>query len=121
VDLVVAPRRYVLDTILATAAARAGAQLRLGVTVTGVRQDGHGRVVDVVGQDRRGTQVALEARHVVGADGLGSQVARLVGAVISDARPAEGAAQYAYHVGIPWSGFEFFVAPPLVRWRVPHP
>jgi 2-polyprenyl-6-methoxyphenol hydroxylase-like FAD-dependent oxidoreductase len=30
VDLVVAPRRYVLDTILATAAARAGAQLRLG-------------------------------------------------------------------------------------------
>jgi flavin-dependent dehydrogenase len=36
VDLLVAPRRYVLDTILATAAEHAGAQLRLGVTVTGV-------------------------------------------------------------------------------------
>ncbi|HZD71824.1 MAG TPA: FAD-dependent monooxygenase, partial [Actinomycetes bacterium] len=40
VDLVVAPRRYVLDTILATAAERAGADLRPGVTVTGVRRDG---------------------------------------------------------------------------------
>jgi hypothetical protein len=34
VDLVVAPRRYVLDTITAAAAGRAGAGVRLGVPVT---------------------------------------------------------------------------------------
>jgi flavin-dependent dehydrogenase len=110
VDLVVAPRRYALDTLLAGAAAHAGAQLRLGVTVTGVQRDGHGRVVGVTGHDRAGTPVQLGARHVIGADGLGSRVARLVGAAINQARPAGGAAQYAYYEGIPWAGFEFFVA-----------
>jgi len=110
VDLVVAPRRYVLDTILATAAARAGAQLRLGVTVTGVQRDGHGRVVGVHGHDRAAASIELSARYVVGADGLGSRVARLVGAAINQARLADGAAQYAYYEGVPWAGFEFFVA-----------
>jgi flavin-dependent dehydrogenase len=54
VDLVVAPRRYLLDTILACAALRAGADVRDGVTVTGVRRDGRGRVVGVNGHDRAG-------------------------------------------------------------------
>jgi flavin-dependent dehydrogenase len=111
VDLVVAPRRYVLDTILAGAAERAGAQVRAGVTVTGVRRDGRGRVTGVCGHDRAGAPVELAARWVVGADGLGSRVARSVGAAITEARLAGGAAQYAYYQGIPWTGFEFFVAP----------
>jgi flavin-dependent dehydrogenase len=111
VDLVVAPRRYVLDTILAAAAARAGAEVRSGVTVTGVRRDAHGRVVGVDGHDRAGAPVELDARHVVGADGLGSRVARSVGAAINELRLADGAAQYAYYQGIPWTGLEFFVAP----------
>jgi flavin-dependent dehydrogenase len=111
VDLVVAPRRYLLDTILAGAAQRAGAEVRDGVTVTGVRRDGRGRVTGVDGHDRAGAPVELEARWVVGADGLGSRVARSVGAAINEFRPADGAAQYAYYEGIPWTGFEFFVAP----------
>jgi 2-polyprenyl-6-methoxyphenol hydroxylase-like FAD-dependent oxidoreductase len=111
VDLVVAPRRYLLDTILACAALRAGAEVRDGVTVTGVRRDGSGRVTGVYGHDRGGAPVELAARFVVGADGLGSRVARSVGAAINELRPADGAAQYAYYEGIPWTGFEFFVAP----------
>ena len=110
VDCVVAPRRYVLDTILATAAERAGAQLRLGVTVTGVQRDGHGRVVGVTGHDRAGAPIEIGARYVIGADGLGSRVARSVGAAINQVRLADGAAQYTYYAGIPWSGIEFFVA-----------
>jgi flavin-dependent dehydrogenase len=110
VDLVVAPRRYVLDTILASAAQRAGAQLRLGVTVTGVRRDGRGRVVGVDGHDRTGAPVELGARWVVGADGLRSRVARSVGAAINETGRAGGAAQYAYYAGVPWDGIEFFVA-----------
>jgi flavin-dependent dehydrogenase len=110
VDLLVAPRRYVLDTILVAAAERAGAQLRAGVTVTGVQRDGAGRVLGVSGQDRAGAPITLGARWVVGADGLRSRVAGLVGAAVNQAGPAGGAAQYAYYAGIPWSGIEFFVA-----------
>jgi flavin-dependent dehydrogenase len=110
VDLLVAPRRYVLDTLLATAAERAGAEVRTGVTVTGVQRDGHGRVIGVTGHDHTGTPVELGAGWVIGADGLRSRVAGLVDATINEAGPAGGAAQYAYYEGIPWSGIEFFVA-----------
>jgi flavin-dependent dehydrogenase len=111
VDLVVAPRRYALDTLLATAAQRAGAQVRPGVTVTGVSRNGRGRVVGVHGHDRAGAPVELGARWVIGADGLRSRVARSVGAPLTQAGPAGGAAQYAYYAGVPWDGIEFFVAP----------
>ena len=110
VDFLVAPRRYVLDTILATAAERAGADVRPGVTVTGVERDGRGRVVGVFGHDRAGARIELGARHVIGADGLGSRVAGLVGAAVNEVRPAGGAAQYAYYAGSRWAGIEFFVA-----------
>ena len=90
---------------------RAGAEVRAGVTVTGVRRDGSGRVVGVSGHDRAGAPVELDAHWVVGADGLRSRVAELVGAPFTEVRPANGAAQYAYYEGIPWNGFEFFVAP----------
>src|SRR5215471_14099115 len=110
VDLVVAPRRYVLDAILAAAARRAGAGLRTGVTVTGLRRDRHGQVTGVYGQDRGGAPVDIGARYVIGADGLRSRVALSVGAAISQAREAGGAAQYAYYTGIPWAGMELYVA-----------
>jgi flavin-dependent dehydrogenase len=110
VDFLVAPRRYVLDTILATAAEHAGAEVRPGVTVTGVQRDEHGRVVGVSGRDRAGAGVELGARFVVGADGLGSRVAELVGAAINEVGRAGGATQYAYYTGGRWVGFEFFVA-----------
>jgi len=47
---------------------------------------------------------------VIGADGLGSRVARSVDAPIDQVRPAGGATQYAYHDGLPWPGIELFVA-----------
>jgi flavin-dependent dehydrogenase len=108
-DFVVAPRRYVLDTIIATAAERAGADVRPGVTVTGVRRDGRGRAVGVYGHDRAGAPIDVSARYVVGADGLQSRVARCVGAAVSEGRQANGATQYAYYAGIPWTGNEFFI------------
>jgi flavin-dependent dehydrogenase len=110
VDFVVAPRRYVLDTIIAATAGRAGADVRLGVTVTGVQRDGRGRVTGIYGHDRAGAAVDLGGRYVIGADGLSSRVARSVGASITQVRPVGGAAQYAYYAGIPWAGMELFVA-----------
>jgi len=109
IDFVVAPRRYMLDAIVANAAERAGADVRPGVTVTGVRRDRRGRAVGVYGHDHAGAPIDIGARYVIGADGLQSRVARSVGAAISEVRPADGATQYAYYAGIPWTGNEFFV------------
>jgi len=110
VDLLVAPRRYILDTLVAQAAAEAGADVRFGVTVEGVHLDDAGRAVGVYGHDRTGAAVDVAARFVVGADGLGSRVARAVGADIIEDRGAPGAAQYAYFAGLPWPGIELIAA-----------
>jgi 2-polyprenyl-6-methoxyphenol hydroxylase-like FAD-dependent oxidoreductase len=109
VDLLVAPRRRVLDTILADAAQTAGAGVRFGATVTGLRIDG-GRVVGVTARDAAQTAFTLDARFVVGADGLRSRVARSVGASIDVAGHSDGATHYAYYAGPAWQGLEFFVA-----------
>jgi 2-polyprenyl-6-methoxyphenol hydroxylase-like FAD-dependent oxidoreductase len=110
VDLLVAPRRYLLDTIVAEAAARAGVQVRQGVTVTGVRIDDAGRAVGVYGHDHTGAELDIAARFVVGADGLGSRVARSVGAEVVEDRGRYGAVQYAYFAGLPWDGIELHAA-----------
>jgi flavin-dependent dehydrogenase len=110
VDHLIAPRRHVLDPLIADAAAAAGADVRFGVTVTGVRQDDDGRVTGVCARDAAGDEFEIDARVVVGADGLRSRVARSVGAPLVDVRPATGAAHYAYYAGLPWDGIEFFVS-----------
>ena len=109
VDLLVAPRRDALDTIVARAAKDAGAAVILGATVVGVRRDAWGRVVGVNARGIDGSMAEIEAEVVVGADGLRSQVARSVAATIVEARPAGSATYYAYFGGVPWSGIEFFV------------
>jgi 2-polyprenyl-6-methoxyphenol hydroxylase-like FAD-dependent oxidoreductase len=110
VDFLVAPRRYILDTILAEAAAQAGAQLRMGVSVTNVRHDSAGRTSGVRGRDASGAPIAINARFVVGADGLASRVARVVGAGVTERHRDGGAVQYAYYAGLPWRGIELTAA-----------
>jgi len=78
--------------------------------VTGVRLDDAGRAVGVYGQDHAGADVEIGARFVVGADGLGSRVARSVGAEVVEYRGDAGAVQYAYFAGVPWDGIELHVA-----------
>src|SRR4051812_10947089 len=97
IDLLVNPRRYVLDTILLEAAARAGAEVRTGVTVADVVRDDTGRVIGVTGHDDDRDAVTLRGRIVVGADGLGSRIACAVGAPIIDRRHDRGSVRYAYY------------------------
>lgn len=67
-------RRRVLDSVLLDAATAAGAEIRTRTTVTGLLHE-HGRVAGVLTAEG-----AVRARLVVGADGVRSTVARLVGA-----------------------------------------
>ena len=108
VDLLVAPRRSVLDALLVEEAQRAGARLMTGVRVDFVRRDATGRVNGVLGSSDDG-RVNFRSRFVVGADGLRSRVARLVGAPYTEVRRAgSGAAHYAYFAG-DWPAMEYYL------------
>lgn len=96
VDLLVAPRRRVLDDLLVSAAVAAGARLVTGATVTGVRRNDHGRVTGVWVRDGAGVTYPIGSRLVVGADGVGSRVARYVGAETRESYEPSGACFYAY-------------------------
>jgi 2-polyprenyl-6-methoxyphenol hydroxylase-like FAD-dependent oxidoreductase len=110
VDLLVAPRRYILDTIVAEAAVRAGVHLRQGIAVRGVCLDDTGRATGVYGRDRDGDPIAIRGRVIVGADGLASTVARGVGAEVIEDRGRGGAVRYTYYDGPAWNGIELFIA-----------
>jgi len=67
-------------------------------------------VVGVDGHDRAGNSIGMDARFVVGADGLTSMVARRVGAEVVEERGRGGAVRYAYYDRVPWQGIELIVA-----------
>lgn len=90
-------RRPLLDPILAEAAADAGADVRMGTTVTGLVEE-RGRVAGVR-VARNGSESTLRARLVVGADGRNSTVARLVGARKYALTPNERFAYWAFFEG----------------------
>lgn len=110
VDAYYAPRRTVLDSVLLEEAMAAGARFLTGVSVSGVIRDGTGRVTGIVGR-MAGTERQIRARHVVGADGTRSHIARAVEArVLREHLPANSVV-YGYFEGIDAPGYDFrFVA-----------
>lgn len=111
VDLLLAPRRYVLDALLTDAARDAGADVRAGLTAIGVLRDANGRVSGVTTRDGRGRTRELTARWVIGADGLHSSIAKFVGATTVASFSSDAALFYLYVASPDWSGFEFHLAP----------
>ncbi len=107
-----APRRTVLDRVLADAAIAAGADVRFGVTVTGLLRDDTGRVTGVAGNDADDRRLFASAPLTVGADGIRSLVAREAGApVIRTARSNGTAVLYGYWDDLPVDGYEWLYAP----------
>ena len=114
VDHLVAPRRQHLDAVLQDAAVQAGATLRTGVTVTGVRRRGAGRVVGIDGRGPGGEPVTVEADLVIGADGVRSRMAGWLGAEVLQSSPSGTGTFYTYVAGVPLEtdapAYEFHVA-----------
>jgi flavin-dependent dehydrogenase len=98
-----APRRTILDKLLLDAASDAGAEVREGFDVEGlVIEDGVVR--GLRGRTGSGPTVTARARIVVGADGVGSSIARSVGAASYREGPALEALYLAYWEGYPHDG-----------------
>ena len=116
VDALYAPRRTVLDPILVDAAARAGAEVRYGVTVSGVRRNYKGRVTGVVGRDEKGQGIHFDAGLVIGADGMRSTIAQRVGAPVVRSGTGATAFVYGYWRDLETTGLRV-VLPPRRRER----
>lgn len=102
------PRRIVLDKLLVDAARAAGAEVREATLVREVIRDGD-RVVGVRAVDASGETIEARASLVIGADGLNSSVAGMVGAAMARSHPSLTCGFYAYWSGVPVDGVEFFL------------
>jgi len=112
VNTAFAPRRIVLDPLLADAAVEAGAELRDGFSVQELLWD-NGTVVGIRGRHKE--KVYEErARIVVGADGMFSAVARAVQAPEYRSSPALEGSWYAYWSGVPMKGWHLWLRPERV-------
>lgn len=112
-----APRRYVLDTILAEAAARSGADFRDGCSVVELLVTDE-RVTGVRYRTRGGAAVVAPARVVIGADGMRSTVARLANATEYAVHPRMTCAYYTYWEDVS-AGFELYGSPLGTAGAVP--
>jgi 2-polyprenyl-6-methoxyphenol hydroxylase-like FAD-dependent oxidoreductase len=87
-------RRFTLDALLVGTAEAAGADVRTGVKVVGLRTEGE----RIVGVDTE--QGPIQARLVIGADGRQSTVAAAVGAREYLVTPGSRMAAWAYFEGV---------------------
>src|SRR5262249_60858338 len=95
VEALYAPRRRILDAILADAARNAGVDVRFGASVSDLRRDRAGRVTGITGR-AGGARLEASADLVVGADGRRSTVAWCVGARAAPVAPASSVLIYRY-------------------------
>ena len=111
VDVLYAPRRTVLDAVLADAAAASGAEIVYGHSVVDLLRSPDGRVrgARIAGPDRLRIEVAADL--VIGADGLRSSVATLAGAGFDYAATHQTAVVYGYRKNLGFAGFNWHYAP----------
>ncbi|MBZ0271915.1 FAD-dependent monooxygenase [bacterium] len=104
-----APRRTVLDKLLADAATESGAEVREGFTVEEILMDGD-RVTGIRGHGKGEESVVENARVVIGADGRYSLVARAVQPEQYHEKEPILAGYYAFWSGLPMNGrFETYI------------
>lgn len=106
-----APRRTVLDPILADAASEAGAHVRFGLAVRDLVWDGDGRVRGAWLDGPDHFSRAISADLVVGADGIHSRVARLVEAPMEHKASHSTASIYGYWNASGRTGYRWYFRP----------
>ncbi|MBL8701240.1 MAG: NAD(P)/FAD-dependent oxidoreductase [Alphaproteobacteria bacterium] len=106
VDALYAPRRTILDSVLVDAACEAGVEIRHHHSLAALVRDGE-RVRGAVIMDERQQPLRIEAGLVVGADGVGSTVARLVDAPMTRQAAHTSSVLYGYWSGLAAQGYHW--------------
>ncbi len=119
VDALYAPRRTVLDSMLVDAASEAGATIWHGYALVDLVRRGDGRVCGGVVLDPAGKAIQIEADLVVGADGIGSSVARLAEAQTMRKARHSTAVVFGYFPGIRSSGYHWYFRPRCSAGAIP--
>ena len=119
VDALYAPRRDLLDRLLVDAANAAGADIVHGVRLKAVERSGNGRVTGAILEDQDGRTHHVSSRIVVGADGLRSTLARLVGAPAYRVGQSASATIYGHWTGLDVDGYGWYFVPGFTAAAIP--
>jgi menaquinone-9 beta-reductase len=119
VNALFAPRRTLLDPILVDAARHAGAEVHHGVSVVDLLRAPGGRVRGVVVRHAAGETEEIRADVVIGADGLSSTVARLVGAPVERVGRFGSAVVYGYFADPGFEGYHWYYRPRIAAGLIP--
>lgn len=114
-----APRRAVLDQILAQTAVAAGAELRDQFVVEAFLGEGD-RITGIKGRDlRTGRRFSEYGQIVIGADGRNSGLARAVRAPVYEAVPSVSCYYFSYWHGVPNTALEVHVGRQQIIFAFP--
>jgi 2-polyprenyl-6-methoxyphenol hydroxylase-like FAD-dependent oxidoreductase len=117
IDALYAPRRTVLDPLIASAATESGADVRYRTRLTGlIHRGGRPRGIRTCANGRCED---LLADLVIGADGVHSTVARLVGAQVEHRGTHAMAVTYGYWSGLAVCGYEWIFRPDACAGAIP--
>jgi 2-polyprenyl-6-methoxyphenol hydroxylase-like FAD-dependent oxidoreductase len=119
VDALYAPRRTVLDSLLVDAAREAGAQVEYGVRLVNLLRSEDGRVTGVVVKNHDGREIRVRANLVIGADGIRSSVARLVGSELRRSGRHASGVVFGYFSGFDIDGFHWYYRPGVSGGAIP--
>jgi flavin-dependent dehydrogenase len=119
VDALFAPRRTILDPIIADAAQACGAELRYGLTVKALQRDSTGRVTGITGHDHLGRPVWAHAPITVGADGMSSPVAHRADAATVHSGTSASVVYYGYWADLDTDGYEWYFRPGAGAGAIP--
>ncbi len=103
-----APRRTVLDLALLEAAEEAGVEVRLGHSVVGLQRNASGRVTGATVADSGQRETEISSSIVIGADGVRSHIAQLVGAPVIRQAAHTTASIYGYYRDLGLDGYQWF-------------
>lgn len=119
VEALCAPRRTLLDPLLADAAEASGADVLYRARLVDLQRDHCGRVTGAVVEGPDGRSHPTAAGIVIGADGVHSAVARLAGAEPYRTGTHAGAVIYAFCHGLDAEGYHWHYAEGVSAGLIP--
>ena len=119
VDALYAPRRTLLDRALVDAAQEAGADVRFGHNLVALSHGPSGRVSGATMVNAECNTVQVKADIVVGADGIGSKVAYLVGAETLHIAKHTTAVIYGHFPDLELTGYHWYYRPGIGVGAIP--